>query len=311
LHATQGNVLWALDSQEDALREFDHSLVLDPHVPWVLASRSGVLFELRRYIEAIDTCDAALEIENDNVDALTVKGQALNELGEYEEAIRLFARALTIVQPPLVWLQYLRGWTLENLGDASKALADYTAVIKSDPKNLWAHQGVADCLLSLGERRRARQKFRWIIRQSAQRSDMERWEVLELSGWCHYQLDEYDQAIRILEEALAIDSLQAASQFDLALAKLCGGDPKHAVVEYQRGLDIALLHEGLRAGSILQVALADLKDALHTHRRVCEFDEYRDIQQALADAREAVREKVAEARAHTAVPSDGTPSTVA
>src|SRR5262249_36735843 len=188
--------------------------------------------------------------------------------------------------------------------------ADYTAVIKSDPKDLWAHQGVANCLLLLGERRRARQKFRWLIRQSAERSNMDRLAALEMGAWCHYQLDEYEQAIQILEDALAIDSLQSTSQFDLGLAKLCSGDPKHAVVEYQRGLDIALLHEGLRAASLLHIALADLSDAARSHGRVCEFDEYKDIQQVLTDAREEVRHQVANARAHAAVLSDGTSPTV-
>ena len=56
------------------------------------------MFDIGKYQEAIPYYDKVLEIDPNNVNALSFKGLSLNRLGDYIEALKYFDKAL-IVNP--------------------------------------------------------------------------------------------------------------------------------------------------------------------------------------------------------------------
>jgi tetratricopeptide (TPR) repeat protein len=108
----KGNALSNLGKYEEAIRCYDRALEINPNYPIVvLINKSGMLFSndaINTWLAKVSTfssldIDVILEIyekllENspNNPYAWTWKGNALSNLGKYEEAIRCYDRALEI-----------------------------------------------------------------------------------------------------------------------------------------------------------------------------------------------------------------------
>src|SRR5205085_2600982 len=72
------------------------ALAIRPDFAQALSNRGNVLFELKRYEEALDSYDRALAIRPDFAQALSNRGNVLFELKRYEEALDSYDRALAI-----------------------------------------------------------------------------------------------------------------------------------------------------------------------------------------------------------------------
>ncbi len=99
-------------------------------------------YELRRYEEAIASCDKALQIKPDYYDAWNNRGNALFNLGSFEEALACYDKAIEI-KPDYHYAWDNRGLVLNNLGRYEEALACYDKAIeiKPDYDNAWNNRG--------------------------------------------------------------------------------------------------------------------------------------------------------------------------
>ncbi len=116
---------------------------LDFHEAWF--EQGNALGNLGRYEEAIASYDQALKIKPDDNTAWCNRGVILcDNLGRYEEAIASYDQALKI-KPDDNTAWYNRGVALGNLGRYEEAIASYEQAlkIKPDDNTAWYNRGVA------------------------------------------------------------------------------------------------------------------------------------------------------------------------
>lgn len=97
----RGQKLFNMGRYVDALTSYDHALLIDSEYSLVLANRCGVLSKLEKYSQALASCDLALKGNQQwgNIGELLVwnnRGDALFNLGRYEESLEAFDKALMI-----------------------------------------------------------------------------------------------------------------------------------------------------------------------------------------------------------------------
>ncbi|MDJ0798513.1 MAG: tetratricopeptide repeat protein [Calothrix sp. MO_167.B12] len=123
--------------------------------------KAELFFELGRlshadedYIAAIASYDKAVAIKPDFQDAWNNRGNALGNLGRYEQAIASYDKAFAI-KPDFQDAWYNRGIALENLGRYEQAVASYdkAVAIKPDFQDAWNNRGIA--LFNLGRNEQA------------------------------------------------------------------------------------------------------------------------------------------------------------
>lgn len=95
-----GDILTDLERPEDALLAYDKGLELcleDSQISALSQNRRGnALLELGRFNEALNCYDKAISIEKDNPSFLLNKGVVLMELGQFQQAENLFTKVLAI-----------------------------------------------------------------------------------------------------------------------------------------------------------------------------------------------------------------------
>jgi predicted O-linked N-acetylglucosamine transferase (SPINDLY family) len=135
-----------------AVELFDRALKLNPNHPGVLNTRSSVLFELKRYDEALDSCNRALTIKPDYVNALNSRGIILRILKRPEQALNSYNQAL-ILNPDYVEALNNRGQVLCDLKRYKEALdsCNRALTIKPDYVNALNSRGIILCSLQRPE----------------------------------------------------------------------------------------------------------------------------------------------------------------
>jgi tetratricopeptide (TPR) repeat protein len=98
----------------------------------------------KEYMEAIDSFEQALKLNQELYAAWKNQGCILDELGRYEEAITFYEKALQI-NPHDNQTWYVRGFTLSNLGKYKEAIASYDKALqfKPDYHQAWYNKACA------------------------------------------------------------------------------------------------------------------------------------------------------------------------
>lgn len=115
----RGEKLFSLGRYFEALSSYNHALLIDSESSLVLANRCGVLSQLERHLEALKSCDLALKGNQEwgksgEVLVWNNKGNALFNLGRYEEALVSFNTGISI-NPNYKSIQYNREAVLLKL----------------------------------------------------------------------------------------------------------------------------------------------------------------------------------------------------
>jgi tetratricopeptide (TPR) repeat protein len=125
------NALWQ-DQLQSALNGLEAYLRLVPTSDAAWFYKGNALFNLGRYEDAIAAYDAALQIKPDYHEALNNKGVSLRNLGRYEDAIAAYDAALHL-KPDDDDALYNKGNALSNLGRDEDAIAAYDAALQIKP----------------------------------------------------------------------------------------------------------------------------------------------------------------------------------
>ncbi|MEM0287167.1 MAG: tetratricopeptide repeat protein, partial [Nitrososphaerota archaeon] len=123
-HYNKGNALNALKKYEDAIREYDIAISLDPTDPSYHYNKGNALNALKKYEDAIREYDIAISLDPTDPSYHYNKGNALNALKKYEDAIREYDIAISL-DPTDPSYHYNKGNALNALKKYEDAIREY------------------------------------------------------------------------------------------------------------------------------------------------------------------------------------------
>ncbi len=128
----RGQVFCTMRKFDEAIDCYDKALELSPDDPVLWRRKGFALIKIGRYREALACFDQALAIDPEDATAWQRKGYTLACLGWNEDAVACCDRAITLdPQHILAWQS--RGWLLGVMCRYDEAVTCYEAVIRLDP----------------------------------------------------------------------------------------------------------------------------------------------------------------------------------
>lgn len=125
----------------EARASYDHALSLSPDFVEALMDRALTCLELDDPEQAEKDLSRAIRLGRNDSLTLAARAEALNRMGQHDRAEKEFADSLA-VRPNDTRLLAARGMSRLEL-DPKGALADFTYVLKQDPRHARSHYGLA------------------------------------------------------------------------------------------------------------------------------------------------------------------------
>jgi tetratricopeptide (TPR) repeat protein len=153
-HTNRGRLLYRERRLEDALEETRLALRILPGHADAHVLRIQILLNLRRYDEALRSCDAALAGGKTSAMLFQLRGLAHAAREDYPRAIADYGRALEL-RPDDGRVLARRGWAYLVVDSPRLALGDFDAALQLDPADADAHNGRGTAHVLLGNHRAA------------------------------------------------------------------------------------------------------------------------------------------------------------
>lgn len=139
------------------------------------------------------------------------QGLALSKKGDWLPAAKAFEKACKASPADTLFRLNLARACLRS-GQAEQAMQHTRRIIAQEPHNLLARQFMGECLISLGRHSEAA-SFMLAMPQQARPGA----EYMQIMGNTLFSAQRYDEAIKVLFEALALDVTHAMTHYRLAL----------------------------------------------------------------------------------------------
>lgn len=186
----------------------EKALEIDVH-PAILRLMAGNYQKLGDYNMALDCINRSLQIDPDNVDAITTKGDILGDLGDYDGAIREWTTYIDLV-PDYFGGYYRRGFFEDYSERTDEALSDYEMAILLEPKDAYAHLGKGDMLMRKGDSENALDEYKKVIELDTIPNNS------SCAMYAFLALGEKDKAIDFMNRMIEQDSIHAGNYYDAA-----------------------------------------------------------------------------------------------
>jgi tetratricopeptide (TPR) repeat protein len=176
---------------EDALEEYERALVRFPQVLFLRCGRAAVLSDLGKLAEALVAYDAP--DLRDQLVALNGKSSVLKELGRFQEALDVTARAIELFPTDPV-ARCGQADILRSKGDLVGALQVYSSTKASNPTVASAYGGYAEVLRDMREFEAAKLAY-------GEATDLFPFDVRLANGYANIQKvnDELGESLRAYE----------------------------------------------------------------------------------------------------------------
>lgn len=112
--------------------------------------RSTVLYDMKRYPEAVEDDTKAIALEPDNAEYYHSRAVTLHAMRQYEQALVDRTKAIEL-EPTSARYYHQRAVTLHEMGRYKPALDDYNKAIELDPNNAKYYHGRAITLHSMNQ----------------------------------------------------------------------------------------------------------------------------------------------------------------
>jgi tetratricopeptide (TPR) repeat protein len=202
------------------------------------------------------------EPDRERASELTRRAWELTDLADYAAAVETTAGAIEL-DPHCALAYTVRGWALEGLGEKhlDEARSAYEMALRLDTTAPWPRTGIADLLRRTGSREEAEHLYRAVADDVVDPSDA-RPRSLEFRGWSLYRLGRLDEAIAAFHASLMLAPGRFSVLFDLALTLLVDGRPNEAAEAYAAAIEAVKAADVRRRLAPLAVASEDLDDAI-------------------------------------------------
>ncbi len=198
----RGNILYNLKRYEEALAAYQKVSKIRPYYAEAWEKQGNILYNLNRHSEAIDAYEKAIQLQPDYVEAWTGRGVVLDASKRYEEAVASFDEALKI-QPYSVEAWKDRGDALLNLRRYEEAISSYDRAVKLKPDYYQA----------------------WYSR-----------------GWALHNLQQYEKAVASYDKAVEFKLDYDSAWYSRGNSLLKLGRYKKAVESYDRAVRLKPSH---------------------------------------------------------------------
>jgi tetratricopeptide (TPR) repeat protein len=235
----------------EALKAAETALARDGRNVAALALKAALHLQLGDPAAALGACDQALAVQPGYARAHRNRGDALQALGRADEALAAYDKALQL-QPDDLAAHVNRGNLLSEQKRWAEALASYEGAIALDPKVPQAHVNRARVLCELeryaegleaaeqavalqpgyakawsrrGDALLGLERFEDALESFGQAARRQRTDYV-LIGASHAlkALGRYDEAIRLLDEAEALDPAAPLAPYHRSMVRLLTGD---------------------------------------------------------------------------------------
>jgi tetratricopeptide (TPR) repeat protein len=213
-----------------AVRQIESALKINPYNVFALISRGNALQAMRRFDEALASCDRAIAVRSDYIEAHYNRGNALHEMKRFEEAVASYDRALTL-RPDYAEAHSNRGNALHALKRFDEALVSYDRALAVRPDDAEALSNRGATLHELG---RFEEAIASCDRALALRPDNA--DALLNRGVALNELNRFQEALASYDRALAVrpDDAEALSNRGATLHEL--GRFEEAIASCDRAL---------------------------------------------------------------------------
>ncbi|GAX42814.1 tetratricopeptide repeat protein [Tolypothrix sp. NIES-4075] len=244
-----------MERYEEALKDFDCAIELNPNLDWAIAYRGKTYRSMKRYEEALKDFDCAIEL-NPKLDwAIANRGYTYRLMERYEEALKDFDCAIEL-NPKYDWTIAQRGETYNLMRRYEEALKDVDHAIELNPKSDWAIARRGETYLILKRYNDALENFNCAINL---KPDYD-W-YLYCRALAYQALNQVDKARIDLNNATKLaqqnyqkDAKDWRNTFNLALYYLIGGNVELSQRLYQYAVSRHASLERIRE------AIRDLED---------------------------------------------------
>lgn len=148
-HCNLGEALRRAGKPEEAVRAFEHSIILMPEFLKAHLGLGNALRDLKKFPEAISKYRIALAMNSNFAEAYHYLGITYVEQENWGDAIPLFRKAVGL-RPNYAEAMLSLANGLEHVGNAEESLAIYDKLLAMDPTNITVHNNMGNILKNLG-----------------------------------------------------------------------------------------------------------------------------------------------------------------
>jgi tetratricopeptide (TPR) repeat protein len=138
----KGNALYCQKRYDEAIQAYERAIELDQNLVYSWDGKGDALYYQERYDEALQAYEKVIELDPNSVNAWIMKGEVLNFLGRYDEALQAYEKAIELdPNSASAWCGKGNAFWLQNRYD--EALLAYEKSIELDLNlaNAWNGEG--------------------------------------------------------------------------------------------------------------------------------------------------------------------------
>jgi tetratricopeptide (TPR) repeat protein len=195
-----------------------------------LYNRGQTLLELKRYEDALKVYNRAVELKPEYTDAWQGQGNTLFELKRDREALDAYDKAIQI--KPDYWQAWNgRGKALDRLQRYEEAINSYDAALKIQPNNLEAWNGRGNAQIKLQQYSEAIASFDKALKLKPDYSP-----AWYRRGWALHNLRQYEEAVKSYDKAVEYEPESAEAWYQRGNAFINLQKHKEAVESYDKAV---------------------------------------------------------------------------
>lgn len=194
-----GNVYYRKGAYEKAIEYFQQAIRRNRNISTYYLNLADAYSRLKRWDDAISNYNVGISMNDKDDWGFYGLANALMAKDNPDKAIENYLKAIQI-RPQLIYYDHI-GDAYRALNYLGKAVDYYKQALGLRANDVWAHNGLGLCFLSLKDYESAIKHFKQAVRHSSPKYSIYYFNL----GVAHSNLGEHDKAIENYEEALNLD----------------------------------------------------------------------------------------------------------